>query len=93
MPFKMRPFTKEDWYGFAGSMEAEGKPPMIREGQDWLGVSDLVQVEVHYDSEEITESYVFATSNYEMAKLILEALPDSVRPHQLVDLGFQRYFW
>jgi hypothetical protein len=90
MSLKMRLFTKDDWHRFAGVEEAEGKPPMIRNGQDWMGISDLTVVTICYESNEISDTYVFASNNYEMGKSVLEALPDSVRPHQLKDLGFQR---
>lgn len=47
-----RPFSKEDWYGFAGATSfPDGSPPLFAEltvdGQEGLAVLDAVGIEVY----------------------------------------------
>jgi hypothetical protein len=89
--FKMRLFTKQDWYGFAGCEADDEHQPWIRGGIQWLGVCDKCGVGIYYDTGMNEDDAFFLESNYEMGKLILEALPDTVTKRQVIDLGFKKF--
>ncbi len=81
----IRPFTYNDFKFFSGVEHDEDHTPMIRDGGNWFGICDLHIVEIYL--EDIT--YCFGECEYEMNKLILDALPDILRRSELEGLGFE----
>lgn len=89
----LREFEKVDWYGWAGAEDAPGKPPMITEGVNWVGVCDINGVDVYTNNENPDEVgtgwYLRLTEyRYPMGKFILESLPEIISIRFLEDVGF-----
>lgn len=90
---EIREFSKVDWYGFAGAEEEPGKPPMITEGTNWVGVCDINGVDVYVEEKETDKVgqgwYLRLTEyRYPLGKFILESLPLTITTQFLEDLGF-----
>jgi hypothetical protein len=89
----LRAFEKVDWYGWAGAEDAPGKPPMICEGVNWVGVCDVNGVDVYIENENPDELgngwYLRLTEyRYPLGKFILESLPEVITIQFVEDLGF-----
>lgn len=88
---EMRTFTKTDWHGFSGTEEAPGKPPMIREGKDWIGVSDVTGIEVHIvnDNDDLgigDWSFYLNLPIYSVCVWILSMLPEDLTRDKFIEV-------
>jgi len=86
----MKPFTKYDWYGFAGAEEVENKPALIGYSGDYIIVADVNGIGV-YPSDTV-EAFGIELP-YEIAKIVAEKLETlNITKELLVEeLGFTQY--
>ena len=93
---KMRPFTKEDWYGWAGAEETPECPAMIGEamveGHEGQIICDLHGVEIHWSVGDWDDPSTYRTmvyrGTYFMNRFIAENLYPLLTEAELINLGF-----
>lgn len=88
----MKPFSKHDWYGFAGAEEEHGKPALIGYTNNFVIVVDIHGIGIYsadgLDTFGIELPYPIAT----FVAMKIEDMQDKyVTPQFLTDLGFIKY--
>jgi hypothetical protein len=88
----MRPFRKEDWYGFAGAEEAPDKPAMIGSTNKYIIVADINGIGIYTADCSIT--YGLQCDNYLLNTALaarFEDLQDNLNAELLERWGFIKY--
>ena len=86
----MKPFTKHDWYGFAGAEEEIGKPALIGYTNNFVIVADINGVGVY--PADTVEAFG-CTCPYGVAKVLAEKLEGmiNITRDELIEMGFTQY--
>jgi hypothetical protein len=86
----MKPFTKTDWYGFAGAEEEIGKPTLIGYTNNFVIVADINGVGIYSADGLDTFGY---SCPYGVAKILAEKLEGmiNITRDDLMEMGFTQY--
>jgi hypothetical protein len=86
----MKPFTKHDWYGFAGAEEENGKPALIGYTNKYVIVADINGIGVY--PADTSEAFGVSCP-YGVAKLLAEKLESmqALTKDDLIEIGFTQY--